>query len=634
MSVTEYNVGMIVEHPKRPKWGPGKILAVDGPQLVIYFRDVPEESPGDAQKKIDTQYVDLKILKDFQDPWLDNIPPYKEGHAPRKIRLTMKQGIDLFLKKFPGGFNDKKYLSDRDFGERQYKWDAHLRFVNLLEVGKFEKLLSSGQITELIKRALSVESKVNILSIFEKAAFRDALKDVAAAKYYFQALFDLLATGPQEDVCSAYFDVVSDLPAELGKSRVATWPVATVLPFLAKPEVFMFLKPEATRDCAERFNFNLCYDTRPNWLTYQKLLQMCKPLMEQLKHYGAKDMIDLQSFIWCIGKSQEFLNSDKTKRIDSQRSKDVKSNNKNASTLKVGSLVNHPNKPEWGTGEVVSVTDTSIHIFFPNSPKRETKIFNRIYPYGPIGWAGSKGLKTDIAPSRNSCLESKKTSDYDLVKYFEQPDKSLSFRRLLKPKNFPPDSSGVYGVFFDSWELPPYVPCIDCSFYNRGWWRYKKSWMLLYVGKTSNLRESIINEHHLGHLVRDKAMSSLRQSLGCLLSQKLKICLWKFPDFPRREYTFDEEGEAKLTKWIINHARIAWVETKDYIELGKKVIGRYTLPLNTEGNVHFFIEPLQQLIKDMKECAKFLASIKKPKREVRKAYKRFVKECKRLGISK
>lgn len=53
-------VGTIVLHPKRPKWGPGKVLAaLAGGIAVIYFRDLPEEKRGDAVKKISTNHVSL-----------------------------------------------------------------------------------------------------------------------------------------------------------------------------------------------------------------------------------------------------------------------------------------------------------------------------------------------------------------------------------------------------------------------------------------------------------------------------------------------------------------------------------------------------------------------------------------------
>jgi hypothetical protein len=294
-----YEIGNIVTHPNKPEWGPGKIQAVNGKSVVVYFRDLCEQKPGDAQKTISTDCVKFIISEIQSDSWLDNLPPYKVGQSPSlKIRVTMKQGIEYFQSKFPKGFNDPQYFAE----EREYKLQAHQHCDELLNNEQFSKLLSSDNIDELVRRVLSIESKINVLSVFEKTSFRDALKNKKAATLYLQTLFGILQKGAKENVMAAYFEAVTSLPAELGKSRVATWPVATVMPYLAMPNVFMFLKPDVTRECAERLNFNLCYDAKPNYLTYSKLLLMCDLLMEQLVPLGARDMIDLQSFIWVIGR--------------------------------------------------------------------------------------------------------------------------------------------------------------------------------------------------------------------------------------------------------------------------------------------------------------------------------------------
>jgi len=218
------------------------------------------------------------------------------------------------------------------------------------------------------------------------------------------------------------------------------------------------------------------------------------------------------------------------------------------------------------------------------------------------------------------------------VDYFERADKILSYKQLLKPKYSPSTSPGVYAWYFD--DLPPYVPVTGCSKHRKGL-LFKKSWTLLYIGKAkSNLSERIIDEHFDGTLVRGVAMSTLRLSLGCLLLNKLNTYLWKPPDFPRRQYTFGRTGEKKLTQWIKKHARVAYVRTKHTEELEGKAIKYYTLPLNIKDNTHFFRDPLKQLRRDLKGCAEFLDSKKKPKNQSRKAYKEFVKECKKLGIRK
>lgn len=88
------------------------------------------------------------------------------------------------------------------------------------------------------------------------------------------------------------------------KGRVATWPIATLLPFFAQPERHMFLKPEITQQAEERLGFHLNYQPTPNWRTYAKLLELSNVLLEQLKPLGARDNIDVQSFLWIASASE------------------------------------------------------------------------------------------------------------------------------------------------------------------------------------------------------------------------------------------------------------------------------------------------------------------------------------------
>ena len=64
----------------------------------------------------------------------------------------------------------------------------------------------------------------------------------------------------------------------------------------------MFLKPKVTNECADRLRFNLQYSANLRWLTYRKLVEMSDWLLERLRPLGARDYIDVQSFIWVIAK--------------------------------------------------------------------------------------------------------------------------------------------------------------------------------------------------------------------------------------------------------------------------------------------------------------------------------------------
>jgi hypothetical protein len=76
------------------------------------------------------------------------------------------------------------------------------------------------------------------------------------------------------------------------------WTIATIVPFLARPDRYKFLKPEVTKEAAEHRGFALNYKPLPNWLTYSCLHELASILMTELWDLKPRDMIDIQSLIW------------------------------------------------------------------------------------------------------------------------------------------------------------------------------------------------------------------------------------------------------------------------------------------------------------------------------------------------
>lgn len=100
-----------------------------------------------------------------------------------------------------------------------------------------------------------------------------------------------------EAAFTEYADAVSRLP-RVGQFRIETWPVLTLLPFLGVPSRHMFLKPAVTQRAAHILGFDLQYRPDLNWLTYKQLLVIARELMVVLGPLGARDMVDVQSFLW------------------------------------------------------------------------------------------------------------------------------------------------------------------------------------------------------------------------------------------------------------------------------------------------------------------------------------------------
>ncbi|MBN2211941.1 MAG: hypothetical protein JW709_11145 [Sedimentisphaerales bacterium] len=221
---------------------------------------------------------------------------------------------------------------------------------------------------------------------------------------------------------------------------------------------------------------------------------------------------------------------------------------------------------------------------------------------GILRWLFGKG-KVDISEAKSINLLSNNKHKFigpgcGYAKHFALICKELLHdpASIVKDHRIPP-KHGVYGWYFD--ELPN-VPPND--YYNCD------GWNLLYIGiagksakSSQNLNERIINKHLMGNA----DISTLRFSLGCLLRDKLCI------DLIRKEGTkesvwFGEDGEKKLSLWIVEHARIAWLEYSNPKEIEDAAINIYgdVLPLNIEGNLkHKFPRQLRELRTTLKNKA-------------------------------
>ena len=206
---------------------------------------------------------------------------------------------------YPDGFDDETYL----VAERSYKERAHLEWHTELGPAAFRKLLARGEFRHIADVAVRVESRTNLLFSFEKMALRDAVKSAAGARLFATELYAFLyGPGSAQRRFKDWLEALADLPVP--GSPVSTWPIATVFGFIARPERHLFFKPRVTQRAARAYAFDLHYESRPSWEGYQQLLTFAALIRRDLDrrpHFKAKDMIDVQSFIWVQG-AEEYGN--------------------------------------------------------------------------------------------------------------------------------------------------------------------------------------------------------------------------------------------------------------------------------------------------------------------------------------
>ena len=288
--------GAIVINEGAPAWGIGKVLLVDPSHVWVYFKDI-EGAPKDAVKQLSVSANRLSLAEIQSDVALDNLPPMvRDGkiHAPERFRLTEQQAIHTFVRRYRS-FEDSNYKRD----ERNYKDAAHQEALTLLNDGNGRSMLSSSRYSELVPTLKRVIQKAGLLGVQETIALNDAFKDYAAAAKYAKAILDFIDV-PDATQFNELVEATGSLPAEIGKAKVLTWPTVTLFPFLASPANAMFLKPDMTRRIADAFSFDIHYSPSPNWNTYCRLLELSHALLDRLRPLGAKDLIDVQSFMWIV----------------------------------------------------------------------------------------------------------------------------------------------------------------------------------------------------------------------------------------------------------------------------------------------------------------------------------------------
>ena len=221
--------------------------------------------------------------------------------APRSARSSVAalRCRRKFLRIFPKGFKDETYLA----WEREYKWEAHQRWNELLDQATFRSLLRTRDFAEIAARAIGIEARTNLIFSFEKMALRDAVKSASGARAFAIGLYEFVyGAKTMEQKFESWCEVVAKLPRK--QTRVSTWPIVTVFGFIAQPKQYIFLKPNVTRAAALQFGFHFHYEPRPGWRTYASLMEFAGAVRAELIDLRPRDMIDLQSFIWIQGSAE------------------------------------------------------------------------------------------------------------------------------------------------------------------------------------------------------------------------------------------------------------------------------------------------------------------------------------------
>jgi hypothetical protein len=176
-----------------------------------------------------------------------------------------------------------------------------------------------------------------------------------------------------------------------------------------------------------------------------------------------------------------------------------------------------------------------------------------------------------------------------------QPQRLYSRAEVLTRPSAIPKTAGAYAWYFR--DIPDGVPIEGCVRH--------RNLTLLYTGiapKPPPKSGGIGSKQTLCHRIRyhfrgNAAGSTLRLTLGCLLSRRLGIALRRVGSGDR--FTF-AAGEALLSEWMGNNAFVAYVPTAVPWSIERTLVTEISLPLNLDMNPH----PFRLILSDIRKKAR------------------------------
>ncbi len=279
----EYHQGDRVRHPNMKEWGIGQVLQDSaGEKTRVFFA-------GAGEKAISSRYVALLPVTgaDAKHPLLDNL--HLSSNPKLKFR-SLPESIQHFTDQYPQGFYGERFGNQ----ERNYKVAAHELAQETLSKSQLTELCETKAYEEVCKRARKLVGATNLMFPNDKMGFKDSLQSTDAQKAFSEALTDVLYG---TDKLKPRFERYAGVLQEIGAGK---WTTATYFQFILSPDKYMFLKPTVTQNAASISAFEINYTPQLNWLTYKRVLKFAAYLRDALTELRPRDMIDIQSFMWCI----------------------------------------------------------------------------------------------------------------------------------------------------------------------------------------------------------------------------------------------------------------------------------------------------------------------------------------------
>jgi len=283
-NIMEYKKGDRVRHPSKEEWGVGEVLTDSNGQTVIIF------FVGGGERTLSLEYVQpIPVpINESSHPVLDNLKISKTISGVKYQSLP--QSIQYFLEKYPEGFYGTRFKEE----ERDYKIKTHNLSLELLGQDEFSLLLESNDYSEIVKRSLKIVNSTNLIFPNEKMSLKDGLNSPESKEVFSKTLNSLIYGDDELEVRFINFIKI------LESMNSSKWTIMSYFLFIFQPEKYMFVKPTITQYSSELCGYEINYNPKLNWLTYKSVLDFSNYLFNELSELKPRDMIDVQSFMWCI----------------------------------------------------------------------------------------------------------------------------------------------------------------------------------------------------------------------------------------------------------------------------------------------------------------------------------------------
>jgi hypothetical protein len=301
-------VGTYVTHSMRPAWGVGKVFGQSQQHILVGFAGLPQEERFKRMEMRPGLLEPSNIKNDVElDSWNvecdSTCRPVLATVRAKRVTVkpaiwTREQGMERFLNKYNGGFPDAWYRSShRDPRLKQHKmWNELLGGGKLRQFAQDQPHVAAQHMLTIF----DAQEKPLLHAKNELPRLHEAFMRTERMPAFLIALADLLdADRPTRELFDAYLTAFAALTLA-GQKSAMSWPIVTALPYIAKPETFMFLKPSAVRNAAAGLGVDLKFKSAPNWTTYERTLAFGSDVLEFIQPRSGTDMIDVHAFIVAV----------------------------------------------------------------------------------------------------------------------------------------------------------------------------------------------------------------------------------------------------------------------------------------------------------------------------------------------